>query len=329
MRRRILTALVIGLASAGLCWFLLPYQLFPAGDLSWPLNGARALLAGQNPYHTAVAPVPEIDSDPLLYPLPAVLLVLPLAPLPDGAALVLFSGISGALLAFALTRDGFEGLIVLLGVPFLNAIYIGQWSPLLSAAVLLPVLSGVFAAKPTLGAALWLARPSRLGLALGAGVLLVSLAVLPFWPLDWIANVRRGSHHQPPLLLLPIGPLLLLALLRWREERARLLLLMACVPQIFWFYDSLPLALVARSRRERLLLVFCSWAGLLAIGLNPWLLQTRTAQGVRWAELAVLLATYGPALLLVLGRPTPSVQPAVQPAPHDRAESLDSVGIDP
>jgi hypothetical protein len=314
MRRRILTALIIGLASAGLCWYLLPSQLFPAGDLSWPLNGARALLAGNNPYHAMVAPVPEIDSDPLLYPLPAVLLVLPLAPLPDSVALILFAGISGALLAFALMRDGFKGLIVLLGVPFLYAIYYGQWSPLLCAAVLLPVLSVVFAAKPTLGAALWLARPSRLGLALGAAVLLVSLAVLPSWPLDWIANVRRSSHHLPPLLLLPIGPLLLLALLRWREERARLLLLMACVPQIFWFYDALPLALVARSGRERLLLVCCSWVGLLGVALNPWLLQTRTSQGVRWAELAVLLATYGPALLLVLSRPALPADEAL-PAP--------------
>jgi hypothetical protein len=314
MWRRILIALAIGLVSAYLSWMLLPYQLFPGGDLSWQLNSARALLAGKNPYHTMVAPVPSINSDPLLYPLPAVLLVLPLTPLPDNVALVLFASVSTALLAFGLMRDGFKGLIVLLGMPFLYAFYYGQWSPLLYAAVLLPALSAVLVVKPTLGAALWLARPSRSGLALGAVVLLASLIVLPSWPLDWLANVRRSSHHLPPLLLLPIGPLLLLALLRWREERARLLLLMACVPQIYWFYDALPLGLVARSGRERLLLVFCSWIGLLGVALNPWLLQTRTAQGVRWGELAVLLATYGPALLLVLSRPALRADEAL-PAP--------------
>src|SRR5262249_18508358 len=141
---------------------------------------------------------------------------------------------------------------------------------------------------------------------LGGGLLvLLSFALVPSWPLDWIANLRRASHHLPPLLVLPVGPLLLLALLRWREARGRLLLLLACVPQIYWFYDALPLALIARSWRERLLLVLCSWVGLIGVGLNPWLLETRTPQGVRWGEIAVLLATYGPALLLVLGRPAP------------------------
>jgi len=54
------------------------------------------------------------------------------------------------------------------------------------------------------------------------------------------------------------GPLLLLALLRWRRPEARLLAVLACVPQTFSSYDSLILFLAVRTRREGLFLAACS-----------------------------------------------------------------------
>ena len=50
-----------------------------------------------------------------------------------------------------------------------------------------------------------------------------------------------------------------LSLLRWRRPEARLVGVMALMPQNLYFYDQLPLWLVARNGREALALTLASW----------------------------------------------------------------------
>jgi hypothetical protein len=197
-------------------------------------------------------------------------------------------------------------LPIILSVPFVVAVRLGQWSPWLTAAALVPAFGAVLAAKPTLGAALFGARPSRAAFIGGVVVVLASLAWLPAWPFAWLENVRHvTAEHRPPITR-PLGLVLLLALLRWRHADARLLLLYACVPQLLLFADQLPLLLVARQRVEALALWGASWIAFAYwfLPLPPWNDATTST-----AEPYVLAGVYIPALLLVLRRPNRGVIP--------------------
>jgi len=299
LTHRLGIALSAGLVAGLLCMARLVAPTQQAGDFSWALNGARALLAHQNPYHVQVAPDPAINTDPLYYPLPAVLVAIPFTPLPDRLAGGIFVMLSAGLLAFGITRDGPHWLPILFSMPFLFAAIIAQWSIFVVACALTPVISGLSAVKPTLGLSLWCWRPSRATIIGGATILLVSLIILPSWPWDWIANLRR-SHHSPPLLMLPLGPLLLLAIIRLRDARARLLLALACQPQLLWFYDQLPLLLIARTWRESMKLAMLTWIGMPLAIFVPWLLNATPATGPYIVAAIVLATTYLPACILVL-----------------------------
>jgi hypothetical protein len=77
----------------------------------------------------------------------------------------------------------------------------------------------------------------------------------------WFSQLG-GYRGLPPILVLPFGPLIVLALLRWKNREAWLLILMAVMPQRM-VYDQIPLLLTARTPRQLLLLVECSWAWIL------------------------------------------------------------------
>jgi hypothetical protein len=111
-------------------------------------------------------------------------------------------------------------------------------------------------AKPQVGLPVFLTRFSRRGLYACAAVGLVSLIVMPKWPLLWFRQLRNYEHFIP-ILILP-GALLVLALLRYRKRDAQLLFLSACMPQR-WFFDSFILWLIPQSRREIVWTVFFSW----------------------------------------------------------------------
>src|SRR4029079_7018721 len=88
----------------------------------------------------------------------------------------------------------------------------------------------------------------------GGGVLLAAtLLIQPSWPSEWLRNLHSMPPHPMPIQL-PGGFLILLVLLRWRRPEARLMAAMACVPQLMYFADQLPLWLVPRTRRETMLL---------------------------------------------------------------------------
>jgi hypothetical protein len=69
---------------------------------------------------------------------------------------------------------------VFASMAYLWALQGSQWTPLLTAATAFPALGWVFAAKPTMGAALWLAYPSKRGLIAAATLTALALAVCPW-----------------------------------------------------------------------------------------------------------------------------------------------------
>ncbi|MFL5575158.1 MAG: hypothetical protein ACJ79S_04195 [Gemmatimonadaceae bacterium] len=304
--RRIAAAVAVGLAAGTFCGLALA-RPGPGPDFQVFWEHARTLVAGGNPYaHPAVVGPGRVA--PLLYPLPAAMLVAPFARLPMPLAGALFLGFSSALLAYAATRDGWHRLLLFLSGPFIVAATLGQWSPLVTAGALLPWLGGVAAVKPNVGLAVFAHRPSWRAVAGGLLLLALSLAIVPSWPRDWLRVVRAGDaiYHAP--VASAAGALLLLALLRWRNPGARLLVVLACVPQMLFFYDQLPLWLVARTWRESVFLTLaslCAWLGWVST-LRP---GTTTNEFIPAAQPWVLFGVFLPALLVVLRqRPGPGVE---------------------
>ena len=281
------------------------HQLGPGGsDFDQLWFAARALWNGSNPYDV-IGPGRQFNwAWPLLYPLPAIVAVLPIAWLPLLAARALFAAASVGTLAFALSRRGAGMLAILGSAAVIDAARAGQLSLLLTAAVMLSWLAFVFPLKPPLGIALLAASPTRRSLvvALVGGTVLTIAAFIaqPAWVISWIAVLRTTSHMRAPALELG-GPLLLLALLRWRRLDARILLACALVPHTPALYDVVPVGLVARNFRESLVYALLTHAALfsqhfLVPGLPPSAAATMAARILN-------ITVYLPALLAILTRP--------------------------
>ncbi|HEY1271372.1 MAG TPA: hypothetical protein VGF08_05285 [Terriglobales bacterium] len=279
---RILVSLGIGLAGGLFCWYLLRHFHQGAADFGWAIRAARYLLDGRNPYDT---PLEQ-------YPLTAALFAVPFVRLPGELAAGIFFGISSALLAFGLTQHGYVRLLVFLAFPYWGAILTAQWAPIITASAFFPLLLPLTMAKPQLGFPVALTHLSRRGVVACAVWGLLSLAVMPRWPLLWWRQLGNYEHFIP-LLVLP-GPLLALALLRYRERDAWLLMVTALMPQR-WFFDSLVLWLIPKSRRELVVTAAASWM----VGIWRWYHSpTSMTQVGRW----VVLGIYLPVLMVVLLR---------------------------
>ena len=242
--------------------------------------------------------------DPLFYPLPAVLLVGPFAAWSLGVSQVVFVTSASAFLAWRMSRRALWPLLIFLTPSFWMAAFIGQWSPWLTLAALTPSAGFLLAAKPTIGLACFCYRPTWRGALSGVAIVAVSLALMPSWPWEWLDNLEWVQRH-PPAILTPGGWLLALAVLRWRQREARLLLAMACVPQLLFFADQLPLFLVARTRREAVLFT----AAGVVVG-SIWVAR----HFMRYAAVQltgpyVMLACYLPALWIVLRRANVEAEP--------------------
>jgi hypothetical protein len=267
-------------------------------DFDYWWRAAQRWVGGTNPY-TGVPRTPGWPlEDRFFYPMPAVLAAWPVHALSLPIAAGLTLGVSTSLLVWALTAAGWWRLWLLGSPGFILALEIGQWSPLLTAAVLLPALGWACAIKPSLGLAHLCYRLDWRAAALAAGFLLVSLAVYPDWPAAWRHNLTTLVGHPPPIAT-PLGIWAALAALRWRQPEARLVFGLACVPQLLFFADQLALGLVARQRQELVGLVGCQW---IAAGVWFVMLRPDTAY-VAAAAPYVLLGAYLPALLIVLRWP--------------------------
>ena len=300
VRNRLMLALAIGLV-AGCVTYAFHSRPGAAPDFIYPWTASRSLLAGMNPYSALPGGMAAPFQAPLLYPLTAAIVIVPVVWMPLPLAVAVFMGISALLLAYGVTRETWDRLLLFATAPFLTAVALGQWSPLLTAAALLPACGFLAVAKPNLGLALTIYRPSRAGLIGCALLLALSLLVLPSWPRDWLHSLsvdRQSGTHVAPIAT-PFGVVLLLALLRWRRPEARLLLVMACVPQLLFFYDQLPLMLVPSSRRESYAIVIPS-----SVAFLVWLVMGHgSVGGPKVAEWCVMLSTYIPCLIIILRRP--------------------------
>src|SRR5438552_8600264 len=257
-QRRLVLALVVAvLAAAHVLWFdYASNQLGPGGsDFDQLWFAARAVLRRDDPYPLIGPGRAFVWSWPLLYPLPTIIAILPFAALSLLPARVLFASVSAAVLAFALTRRGWGLLPMLASAAVLDAVRGAQLSPLLTAGLLSSWASFAFILKPHTGLTLLAASPRRRAvlITIVTAIILtaVAFAVQPGWVAGWRKGLGTASHMRAPVLALG-GPLLLLALLRWRRFDARVLLTCACVPHTPMIYDVVPLALVARNFRESL-----------------------------------------------------------------------------
>lgn len=275
---------------------------------------AQALWHGQNPY--ALIGVDKVFTWkwPFYYPLPAVIMVAPLGLLPVLLARAVFAAVSVGALAWALTRDGWSRTPAFVSMSFLVSLQLVQWSPLLAAALLTPALSWVAVAKPNWGLALVAAASSaRIWVPLIAGTALMTLvafAVQPGWVRAWWPLVQSAEHFRAPIVY-PMGFAMLAALLRWRRPEARLLLVIACLPQTPGFYDALLLFTIPRTWRESWVLVACSYLTFAAMSMfAPWANDAAWMQDI--ARLT-LWCMYLPCVVMVLRRPNEGTWPLPLP----------------
>ena len=294
--QRLAAAAILGVAAAAYVVFLYRHQSSLAvSDLDAIWTAARALRAGTDPY--AAIPSPPWPWE-LQYPLPAVLVALPFSYLPLWLARGAFMGVSTALLAWGLTRGAWWPLMALAGGQFFFALQSVQWSPLFTAAVLIPALRVLWSVKPTTAAPLFAAYPDWRTVA--GGVILFGLAFLvwPHWLDGWLHAARLAPHRSAIFRF--GGVILLLALLRWRLPEGRQLAVLSLVPLSPHLYEALPLMLVARTRRELLGLALCGTIGLAAWAMTPHTVGPDHGP-IPWA--VVFLSGYLPALIVVLRHP--------------------------
>ncbi|HEX9108583.1 MAG TPA: hypothetical protein VF832_15170 [Longimicrobiales bacterium] len=296
---RLAAALAAGLA-AGLCAMLF-YRGRPlsVSDFDSIWVGARALRAHQDPYAAIQSPPWPWD---LRYPLPAVLVSLPLTYLSLALARATLVAVGVGFFAWGLTRRAWWPLIALASGQVFVAVQSVQWTPLLAAGLLIAPLQMLWSIKPTTGLALFAAEPSRSAVLGGVALLVLAFLVWPHWLDGFLAAAHRAPHRAA--VLRPGGVLLLLGLLRWRSPEGRLLATLALMPLTPHLYEAVPLLLVARSRRELLGLAACGTLGLLAVALLP---QGADPDHGPIAWLEILIACYLPALVIVLRHANVSV----------------------
>ena len=292
---KLVTAAVLGGWGAFIAYFSMashPQHL--AKDFSYPWRAARALLSGENPYEVIRAVGEYPFNAGLFYPLPAALVATPFAGLRPEIAGALFVGISSALLGWALLRDCPHRLPIFLSAPFVQAAILGQWSPLLTAAALMPTLQFLAAAKPTVGLAAWAYRPSMRGVVGGLILVVVAFIVLPQWLSDWREVAGSTNKYRGPATTF-MGAFLLLGLFRWRRREGRLFVTMSLVPQLPVFYDSLILWLIPSTLWRSFALSAASWVGYLA-----WYPSRASPLQNEIAFPWLVFTIYAPALILLL-----------------------------
>ena len=282
VRARATVGVLMGSAAGLYCWVLLSHFRMGAADFQWAIAIARSVLKGQNPY----------DLPPEFYPLPAAFFGMPFLKMRPEIAAAIFFGLSTGLLAFGLTRTGFHRLLIFLAFPYWACVLTAQWAPLLMSGVFFPLAMGAVVAKPQIGIPLFVTHPSKRGAVACIVLFVASLAIMPNWPKYWMLKTRHFNDFYP-ILIFP-GALLLLALWRYRDKDAWLLVVTACMPQR-WFYDAFILWLIPRSRREILFTVAVSWGA----GVWRWY---HPPQSFHQVGLWAVLFLYLPILVVVVAR---------------------------
>jgi hypothetical protein len=266
---------------------------------------ARALGRGVDPY-PLIGPGRAFDyAWPLIYPVPAVVAVMPLAFFDEATAATVFVAVSSGLLAFGLTRDGWYRLPLFISEAFLSSARLGQWSILLTAGLFLPCLAVFAIAKPQSSIPVIAGSTSRrtLYFALAGGLVLMLTGTLmqPHWMMEWIAGVRNARHMEPPITRLA-GFLVLLLLLRWRRPESWLVLTLACLPQSWGWYGTLPLFTVPSTFAQS---VFLAATAVIGGNIAAMMMPSNPSpdEFYYWAGSVVVLTIYLPVVVLILRRP--------------------------
>lgn len=233
--------------------------------------------------------------------MPAVLVGAAFSTLSQRAADALFVALGAALLAWALTSRTLRNpqLLALASFPMWVAAQTVQWSPLYTAATVLPWLGGLYACKPSVALAYLAAYASRLAVASAGLFAAATILVWPWWPGEWIARLPAATHMSAPVTRWG-GPVLLLALLKWRRPEARLLAGLACIPQTPVVYEALPLFLIVRTLEEGLILCLST---LLMVPVARALQPLDYLEWMRVNGQWMIWFVYVPALLILLRRP--------------------------
>jgi hypothetical protein len=310
-RFRLLVAICIGALAAAYCFSQMRVlENGGADDFTWHWLGARALLEGKSPYVEVTAGGRYNLIAPYIYPLTTAVAAIPFSAfLPPAYAVTLFIGVSTTLLAWGLTMDDYHRLPLFLSLPFAWSASSGQFAPIIAAAALIPALGWLAPIKPTIGLASIAYRPSKIAIAGSAAFIVLAMAFNPHWIADWRASLahRVNDVYWSPVSILG-GPLLLLAVMKWKRPEARMLFVLALVPQLFLFYDQLMLWLVPRTWRESLALSALSWLALyignMGFGVDP-----STKDVVTSYALPIMLLLFLPSLVMVLRRPNEAEQP--------------------
>lgn len=313
-RARLAFALLIGLACGGVVLVFGRASTSLSIDFGVSRRGAQALLQHLNPY-TEVGPGRRYPFPfPLLYPMPAVLLQLPLAWLSDRVAQAVFIAASAAAAAYGLTRCAWHPALAFTSSPFLVTLSLTQWSLAVVASATVVPLAWVVAVKPNIGlvvAATWTSRRQWVIGAVGSAALIAaSFAVAPTWVADWRAAVATAQYARPPIAG-PGGALLfVLAMTRWRRPEGRLLAALAVVPHTPAHYDALLLFLVPATMSEALTLSALTWAADFADAmLRPTTPGDHFDADAAVRAAVILALLYLPCLIMVLRRPNEGSAP--------------------
>jgi len=259
-RAHLLLTIAVSLLSALITYVRLLNGNIVAADFTWAWRGARLLVEGSDPYALIRPEGAYPYNDYLYYPLPALLIALPLIPFAGPSAGAIFIGISSGLLCWGLLKEQPKhSLLLFLSAPYVYALISVQWSPLITAAAFVPVLGFCIPAKPNLGIAILIAYPHPRRIALAALSVLISLIIMPTWPLALFRSLPAHLNYVP--LFNWFGLPVVLAALFWRRSAARLLVVMACVPQRL-IYDQLALFLIPQTLRQMVMMIIGGWLGI-------------------------------------------------------------------
>jgi hypothetical protein len=303
---RIALASCVAVTAALVAWGVVWSRPQPkASDLAPIWASARARLRHQDPYE-AVGPGRMYDTDfPQIYPMTAMVAIMPLGLMPLRWADPLFVAVGFGLFTWAVTKKRLltPALVALVSLGALMTVQTSQWSLVLTGAALVPVFGWLLVAKPTIGLALFAAFP-RWKTAIGClALLVVSILVWPPWIGEWRATLASAPHVVPPLTR-RVGPLVLLALMKWKRADARLLLALACVPHTTAPYETIPLFLIPQTWPQAWILWTLGFVAYVA----QWLSGPYASQAAYWASGAewIVALLYLPCLAMVLCRPNAS-----------------------
>lgn len=294
--------LAVGIVSFGFVWVgQEPPGLLVDFDYLWA--GGQAVWQGEDPYAAVQALVEQGRlKAPYYYPAAAAVLMAPFGALSRHLAVSLFTALGMALLCYSVT--GWRRWIVV-SAPALQAVLFGQWSPWLTAAIGLPWLGFVWAAKPNIGLPLFATWPSRIAMYGGLAVVVLSFLLMPTWPASWLDALQRTPHYEAPVTRFG-GFVLLLAFLRWRQPEARMLGLLALIPHTTTLYEQIPLLLIPQTKRTFAGFMGLSWlaalCGRFLVGYEgmPQVEALRAGEILDRLWPYFLVLVYLPALYLVL-----------------------------